>query len=288
MAKSITEQKSLLSQLSERRIHSEYPKELSIVAEGDSWFNYPYRMDVIDHLIKDGYAINNLSKYGDTLENIIYGNGFTKTRTKLVHHGPISLQLILSTIKRIKPSFFLFSAGGNDVVGEGLVNYLNHKNAGGELVNKTIFTEKLKAMKGALSFLIESIERVHPFCHILMDGYDYAKVNGKGYEFLGIELKGPWIEPSFAAKAIINGDDQKEIISFLVDDFNSLLKELDATYPNFHYIDLRNEFPHENSWDNEIHLKSAGYRRVADLYNEKINDVMGFVPISEFKERIIV
>ena len=45
-----------------------------IVAEGDSWFNYPLGIDIIDCLRGNhDYMINNYAKPGDTLENMIYG-----------------------------------------------------------------------------------------------------------------------------------------------------------------------------------------------------------------------
>ena len=48
--------------VSNKRLKSDYPKELVIVAEGDSWFDYTLKKDVIDYLIKKGYAVDKFAK----------------------------------------------------------------------------------------------------------------------------------------------------------------------------------------------------------------------------------
>lgn len=120
-----------------------------------------------------------------------------------------------------------------------------------------------------------------------MDGYDYAKVTGKGYSFIGINLKGPWILPAMGAKAITEKKDHDAIIKTLIDGYNKLLASLDAKYPHFHHVDLRGRFPHSNSWDNEIHLKSAGYEMIANLYAAKMHSILSFDPIIKHAARII-
>ena len=42
-------------------------KNIKIVAEGDSWFDYPLSKDIIDWLAIEGYAIKNLAKHGDII-----------------------------------------------------------------------------------------------------------------------------------------------------------------------------------------------------------------------------
>jgi hypothetical protein len=43
-----------------------------IVAEGDSWFDYPVGLDILDHLRRDyRYDIFKVAESGDTLENMV-------------------------------------------------------------------------------------------------------------------------------------------------------------------------------------------------------------------------
>jgi len=294
MAQTLKQFKLEQEKISEKRLSTDfYPRELTIVAEGDSWFDYPLKIDIIDNLIKDGFAIKNLAKAGDTLENMVYGTQYRKVpkdNVNITHPGPESLQATLLAIRTLKPKIVLFSAGGNDIVGSEMINYLNHKHSKPDsLVNEVIIEEKLVQMKKAITFFIESVHRTDKDTRIIMDGYDYAKVNGKGYRFLFIKyIRGPWIQPAMGAKAITDPADQNYIIRYLVDAYNNMLNELDKQYKYFHHIDLRGTFPNDNEWDNEIHLKNKGYRKVADIYREKINKVLGGDPVEEFKERIFV
>jgi len=288
MAQTIDQQKFELHQLSERRLVSNYPRDLTIVAEGDSWFDYPLKKDVIDHLVDKGYAVKNYAKAGDTVENMIYGTAYRTNGSQITHRGPVSLQRTLTAIRSLKPQFFLFSGGGNDIVGAELVQYLNHKNAlVPELINEAIFQEKLAAMRAALTFLIESVSRTASNCQIIMDGYDYAKVTGKGYSFIGINLKGPWILPAMGTKAITQKTEHEAIIKKLIDGYNEMLTSLDTQYPHFHHVDLRGMFPHTNSWDNEIHLKSAGFKTIADVYAAKMHEILNYDPIIKHASQII-
>ena len=289
MAQSLQQFKAQQTRISNRRLNlPTYPKELTIVAEGDSWFDYPLKKDVIDYLIKRGYAVKKFSKAGDTLENMIYGASYKKRGNRITHDGPVSLQMTLNAIRQCKPNFVLFSGGGNDIVGPEILGYLNHKHGKPtELLNEKIFRARLAQMKIALDFFIQSVHRTRKTCHILMDGYDYARINGKGYNLL-IRIKGPWILPAMGMKAITTKRDQKAIIKTLVDEFNLMLKSLDKKYSFFHHIDLRNEFPKDEEWDNEIHLKNRGFKKVAEHYHQKMTEILTFDPTIRHRDRMLV
>ena len=256
-------------------------RDIKIVAEGDSWFNYHIQKDVIDFLIKMGYGIDkkrNLAKAGDTLENMVYG---TRHRIKyddrtVVHYGDESLQETLALVDRYNPKFVLFSAGGNDVVGEELINYLNHKDSGLPILRDDIFYNNVQGpIKTAIKHFINQVLAIKSDIHILMDGYDYAKPNGKSVA----RILGPWILRSMGEKGIVNRNDQNQIIKIMVDIFNEMLKDLSNEYDNFHYINIRGKFPKENQWHNEIHLKSKGFEQVAIEYHNTIVKILGYDPI---------
>ncbi|WP_298512850.1 SGNH/GDSL hydrolase family protein [uncultured Kordia sp.] len=288
MSQQLKQFKQEQARISQKRLKTTYPRELTIVAEGDSWFDYPFRKDIIDYLIKKGYAIDKYAKAGDTLENMVYGTEVKKRRNSYSNKGAISLQKTLNSIRKHKPKIVLFSAGGNDIVGSEILGYLNHSVSNpASLLNKEIFQARLAEMKTAIEFFIKSVRATHVDCNILMDGYDYAKVNGKGYNFIFRNIKGPWLLPSFVAKQISRKSDHKAIIKYLVDEFNQMLIDLDAQYNNFHHIDLRGKFPNDSQWDNEIHLKNSGYREIANIYHAKIEKIFGEDPIKIFKHSIV-
>lgn len=290
MAQSLKQFKREQARLSEKRLQSgTYPKDITIVAEGDSWFDYPLKKDILNYLSKMGYGIKKFAVQGDTLENMIYGTEYKVKGDKATNPGPQSFQEVLYAIKKLKPQFFLFSGGGNDIVGQEIIGYLNHyRSKPASLINKKIFQARLAEMKNAIEYMITWVHKTHKGCHILMDGYDFAKVNGKGYTFIIKNIRGPWILPSMGAKNILKKKDQEAIITYLVNEFNKMLKSLDKKYPFFHHIDLRHQFPNDNEWDNEIHLKNNGFKKVAQIYHNKISSILTYDPLVTHKGKVIV
>jgi hypothetical protein len=243
------------------------PQNIKIVAEGDSWFDYPLNKDVVDYLIKKGYAVSKWSKAGDELENMAYNT--------------VSLSNVLSSVRLLKPKFVILSAGGNDVVGKEMIHYLNHVNSGLDLFRKEIFTLAMNtAVKAAIERIIENIWNVNTETQVIMHGYDYAKPTGERYDIFGIGITGPWILPAFNKKGIDDRATQDSIIKEMVDIYNSVLITLEDTYPNFHHLDLRGQFPNDSEWDNEIHLKSNGFKQVSEKYHKKIVEILGNNPLS--------
>ncbi|MFK8057977.1 MAG: hypothetical protein AB8F78_17755 [Saprospiraceae bacterium] len=221
---------------------------------------------------------------------MIYGSKYKKKGHSATNLGQISLQETLNAVRNHKPKFVLFSGGGNDIVGNEVLGYLNHKRSKPDnLVNKSIFEARLIEMKKAIEFFINAVHRTSKKSNIIMDGYDYAKINGKGYSFLFAKnLAGPWLLPSLAMKGITAKKDQHAIVKYFIDEFNNMLSELDAKYPHFHHLDLRGKFPLDAQWDNEIHLKNAGYKEVATLYHDKIVSILHENPVVKFHSEIIV
>src|SRR5215203_1787158 len=85
---------------------------LPIVSEGDSWFDYPMYKNLIDHVDDTNrFAIYRLEYSGDTVTNMV-GNGSSWK----------GLNALKEIIESEQPRLFLFSGGGNDIVGSELEN----------------------------------------------------------------------------------------------------------------------------------------------------------------------
>lgn len=97
-----------------------------VVAEGDSWFQFPgvtlvrlglrrlhveFVREIVDHLIaSDRYCLRSLAAAGDWLSNMLRTEDY------------------IEPLSRIEPDVFLFSGGGNDLLAEGRVaNMVRHK-----------------------------------------------------------------------------------------------------------------------------------------------------------------
>lgn len=253
------------------------PREIKVVAEGDSWFDYPFRKDIIDYLSQTGYAIRNTACRGDELMNMVYNidSVVADFMTKVKYH---------------EPRFVIFSGGGNDVIGENIDQYLNHRNSGLQTLNETLFKEKMYgSVRQAFKDFESIVHAFDPKIDILVHGYDYAQPNNTQYQLIwGIVKKGPWIVPGFERMGWYDREAvMRPTIATMMNIFNEMLADLSANLPNFHFIDVRGLSPKESQWDNEIHLKNSGFKRVADKFHEKMTDILGTSPIKFPKLKII-
>lgn len=98
-----------------------------LVAEGDSWFDYPapFRIDLLDELDTLGREVVSLAFRGDTVENMVYGTEGADGRVV----DPDLVKLV-RLVTELQPPAVLFSGGGNDVAGPEFASFLNHTAAG--------------------------------------------------------------------------------------------------------------------------------------------------------------
>jgi hypothetical protein len=238
-----------------------------VVAEGDSWFDYPVGLDILDHLKREyGYDIFKVAEAGDTLENMVYGTEFGSNFSRRT--PPI--EATLRAIEQYQPKVLLFSGGGNDIAGAELASYLNHKSSTLPVLREDYIRYAFSTVaKRAYMDLIRFVTDAKPDIHIISHGYGYATPDGRSVSFAWVRFAGPWLRPTLVRKNIIEAREGRALIRSLIDIFNDMLQELDDENDNFHYIDLR---PHisDGDWVNELHLYNHAYRRVAERFHEMI------------------
>ncbi len=217
-----------------------------IVSEGDSWFQFPILLDdTIDQLNAKGYAIRCLSAAGDTLENMIAKAEY------------------IDAITRTGASVFLFSAGGNDVLGGGhLANMLAEfdpsKSPSEHIL--PVFDTVLADTINGFDTVFRSVEALPGDVKVLCHGYDYVFPNN-----------GKWLGRPMVTRGITDKAFQRRITSKLIDRFNGELKELCDGFANVTYVDARNAVGDVlGNWHDELHPKDPGYRKVADLFDTAI------------------
>lgn len=231
-----------------RRIASGYDGPI-IVSEGDSWFQFPILLnDTIDQLVKKGYAIRSLGAAGDTLENMIAEGEYLKA------------------LRQTGASVFLFSAGGNDVLGGGhLADHLRNfdpDRSPSEHILPSFDTLVANAIQG-YDTVLRSVEalpgNVQVFCH----GYDKPVPNS-----------GKWLGKPMESRGITDKAFQKGITDELIDRFNGRLKTLIDGFANVHYLNMREVVGSGVSkWHDELHPKNSGYRKVADIFDAGVKSV---------------
>lgn len=245
-------------------------KVVTLVAEGDSWFDYIPSYDIVSQLRSRDwpvrYEILGKPRYGSLVNDMIY-DGYQIADTVMF-------------IRQAKPDAFLFSGGGNDIVGDQFFSLLNHHASGLPELNMDVARGIVdKTLRVAYERLIELIiaeatSLGRPNMPILVHGYAYAEPDGRGWAGGIGPLPGPWMDEGFDQKGYPKSgmDLRRRIVRELIDLFNEMLLSLAQQYPNnIKYLDLRPLLAQDpNDWGNELHPTRSGFEKVARLFDETI------------------
>lgn len=249
-----------------------------LVAEGDSWFDYP-GSDVLAELEGVyGYEISSAAHYGHTLESMAYApkqlDGLDREMKKLANRGRT-------------PKAVLLSAGGNDIAGDEFAILLNHAASGLPALNDDVVRGVIDVrLKTAFTTLILAIgglcernfgQRDLP---VLVHGYANAVPDGRGFLGGWGPLPGPWLEPGFVAKGYPDLAFNARQVEILIDRFNDMLATLPALLPHVRVLDVRGDLnsvvagrAYRTDWANELHPEEPAFERVADRFHQVLNSI---------------
>lgn len=223
---------------------------IRILAEGDSWFQYPVKLDdVIDHIsARKDVAVRCFSAAGDVLSNMVARPQF------------------LDAIRTEKPKYFLLSGGGNDLVdGEGLRLLLKPYDPA--LKPAQYLNDAYTAFKARISRLyadvFDMIYREDPTIHIICHGYSYAIPDSD---------RGPWLGKAMEDKKLKITDRalQFKIMKIIVDDINkAITAAASAAKGKVTFLDNRQLVP-ADGWYDEFHPTSEWFGKVAATFNAVI------------------
>jgi hypothetical protein len=237
-----------------------------LVAEGDSWFDYPLN-DVLSMLEDEhGFDVEAVAHKGDTVEDMAYGVGqfddFVRLLEKLLRQGRV-------------PDAILLSGGGNDIAGDEFAMLINHVLSGLPPVNADIVRGLVDIrLRNAYTFLISGLTEIavrylsRPI-PILLHGYDYAVPDGRGFLGGWSFFPGPWLQPGLLQKGHQNLNSNKAIVRTLIDAFNVMLQQVSALpqFGHVRYVNLRGTLSqgaaYRKDWVNELHPTREGFRAVA-------------------------
>jgi hypothetical protein len=236
-----------------------------LIAEGDSWFDYPFS-DVLDELEdRYGYDVESVAHRGHTVESMAYADGqlddFARRVEKVLRRGAT-------------PKAILLSGGGNDIAGDEFAILLDHALSGtagfNESIVRGVIDERLRdayvTILSAITALCES--QIGKAVPLIVHGYDWAVPDGRGFAGGWGPLPGPWLEPGFRRKGYGSRTERQRLITVLIDRFNAMLARLVAQAPFSHvrYLDLRGTLPngagYKKYWANELHPTPRGFRDV--------------------------
>jgi hypothetical protein len=237
-----------------------------LIAEGDSWFDYPGN-DVLGLLEDDyGFDVESVAHKGDRVEDMAHSQeqfmAFTRRLEKLLQNNKV-------------PRAVLLSGGGNDIAGDEFGMLLNHAASGLPRLNEDIVRGVIDVrLQAAYASIISGITTVAKSylgkpIPIVTHGYDYAIPDGRG--FLGgfWFLPGPWLKPGFTAKGYGDLTANTAVVAQLINRFNTMLQQLTTRpeYAHVHYLNLRKTLrgdgKYKSDWANELHPSQSGFKLVA-------------------------
>ncbi|MEM6483385.1 MAG: hypothetical protein AAF662_00130 [Pseudomonadota bacterium] len=259
-----------------RRRRRRGDERLVLVSEGDSWYQFPLFLDdVIDQVMPD-YNIWSVGAAGDTLQNMVLDNAeYLRALDK--HRDDVKA--------------FLFSGGGNDIVGEDedgnsiIAQIVKPFEAGRPpewYVDNEAFAAKLRLVDDCYRKVIQNVTAGHPGLPIVCHGYDHAIPGG----FPGDERDPFWAKqdqwigrPLREDLGITDHDLQREIVSLLINRLNELQKSLcggnnsNGAFRNAWHVDVRGIVA--GRWADELHPSDEGFKAVGDVFRDIIASALG-------------
>ena len=257
---------------------------LVLVSEGDSWFQFPiFLKDVIDRL-DDDYNIWSVGSAGDDLEGMVVND-------------PEYLEALEKHADRFQA--FLFSGGGNDIVGE--------KSGGGSYLEEILkpfepgrppewylqtdaFGQRLNFIEQAYRTVLESVEREFTGKPVLLQGYDYAIPGG----FSGDTRDPRWAKKDQWIGQYLRGETlqfqdvelERAVVRLMIDRLNEMQRRLcggnndGGAFSNAFHVDNRNTMRDIDDWADELHPTSKSFKKVVRNYLTVLNQAGVPVPAS--------
>lgn len=249
-----------------------------LVSEGDSWFQFPlFIRELIDNL-DDDYLIWSIGAAGDTARNIVFSDiGMGKTE-------------YMSALKRFKGEVrgFLFSAAGNDVIGEDpdtkrpmledlLVPFENSITDPRDLLHQSAIDKVLDFLDEAYQKVIKDIRAEPGFeaLPIFIHGYDYVFP----YPWGQTDPRSPrwadknaWLGRPLDAKGIVQPDLRRGVLKLLIDQLYGRFEKIARESAHVWVVDCRGAMPDVQDWADEIHGTSSGFAKVAARFRQAIQE----------------
>jgi hypothetical protein len=218
-----------------------------VLGEGDSWFNLPpilYPPTALDILDKT-HDVHSIALWGDELDTMV---------SKKQYKQPLASGAF---------RHFLFSGGGNDVLGS-IQKYVLRRKSGDtnpdnapNYVNSQ-FAKKLADMMKTYRTLAADVRAFTKSKTVLyVHGYANA-IPRKNGPYIGTPLATLDFDPASALA--------RAVVRHMVALFNAALKDFAAGESNVVYVDVRSAMTQSDWLADEIHPRKSGSEKIAALF----------------------
>jgi hypothetical protein len=241
---------------------------LVMLASGDSWFDYPLidngpfpgQTDIVAQLQQIGAnpaKILSVAHHGDATTDAM---AFPKQERMI--------QALAEPANWVngKPDAILFSAGGNDVVGEKFCIYLNDKSSGAPGLNQQRFDLALGSVRASYLDLFAFRDRYASGVPIFGHAYDFAIPNGVHPICVGEA----WLLPSLNYE---NWSTQEGvgIVKQALLALHQMLADLASDRANNFILVATQGLLKPGDWANELHPTVAGFKTMATAFLSALN-----------------
>lgn len=239
------------------------PAPLQILAEGDSWFDYPVPLfgggiiARLESLI--GVPILNMAKAGDEVRFML---------------GVEERKLLIERLTAGCPAggawdAMLFSGGGNDVVANPMALWIKDYDPNlspAQHLHAARFTAALALVQAGYEDLIDLRDRLSPNTHLFFHAYDFALPDGRGICHLG-----PWLKPTFDLRGFPSMPVAASVVHEMLRRFAAMLTKLHAPSKGVTFINTQGTLAAQtSSWHNELHPNRAGFKQFATIFRTSL------------------
>ena len=227
---------------------------LNLLAEGDSWFDYPLFRDTIGWIKAAGKPVPeilSLAHHGDAAVDML---------------GVAQRQRIIENLRDRRNGAFdglLFSGGGNDIAGDRFCLWVLKFVAGSDPahgVDRQRLADMMGVIRAAYVDLFAIRDEIAPDCIIFLHGYDFALPSGKG-----VCRFGPWLKPSLDLRGWTKPSAAARVVKEVLLSFDKLLVQLEQQSRNVVYVRTQGTLSAED-WANELHPTKAGFEKIANAF----------------------
>ena len=234
-------------------------KPLSIIAEGDSWYRYIVGKGVI-HYLENLLRLNilNLAYPGDEVKDMLT----LKQKKRLIK------ELKKGPAPRRKYDYFLFSGGGNDLVGADRFHKCLHDYETGmtaeEVLNRDTLVIAFDNLRLGYEELISIRDENSPNTKLICHAYDFAIPDGRR-----VCGRGPWLKPGLDFRKVPKIL-RRDVVKLFLVEFEKLLKKIARSHDNITVVNTQGTLE-DNEWANELHPTNPGFKKIAQVFVPEIS-----------------
>lgn len=238
----------------------EAAKVLRVLAEGDSWFDYPvpFKTDTIRALqSRISTPIANMAHYGEEVRQMLGLKLREEIATRLAKGAPDGHPW----------DAMLFSGGGNDFVGDPLCLWLRPYVRGmgaADVVDSERFGAVLEIVRLGYADLIALRDQLSPATVLFFHQYDFAIPDGRGVCNIG-----PWLKPGLGYRRVPDAM-RAEVVRIMLLQFAALVAAIAAPAgASVVVVPTQGTFPEQSEkwWANELHPTDLGFTAIADKFH---------------------